>query len=361
MSMDAAALRGALWREKLRGWLARILSMGLLIPLLGLAGLGWGVVGPYFTEGSYNYQDARVRRDLAGEFDVLISGSSQALRAIDPLALDRAMDCRSYNLGMVLQTMYGRYQILERELERNPVSLVVIELAYDTLGRTYEDNYGFEGSVRQLGRLDHPGQWLDYVARQVPPRDWVKLLDDTLDRAASTWALRRQNGPYVPFQYETHGFIPGLKGVPMPDAGLYEADYHKESLPTNVEEENLYYLDRCLELCRERGVEAVLIVTPLSEYMLWNCDGFDEILATHRGVSEKWGVPLYDFNLKKDKLSRYSEETAYCDQHHLCEAGAQVFTGDLADILLRARAGEDVSGEFYTTYDEAIHSRRIGG
>ncbi len=315
------------------------------------------VTAPYYLNGVYNYQDAKVRRDLAGEFDVLVSGASQGLRAIDPLALDRALGCTSYDLGTPLQTMYGRYLTLKQEMERNPVSLVIIELSYDAMARDYA-YYGFEGSVYQLGRADSAGQWLDYLIHQVPPKDWVRLLHDTLTRGVYTWKQLLKNGPYVPFQYETHGFQPGLKGVPMPETSLYEADYHKETLPTNVEEENLYYLDKCLELCRERGVEAVLISTPLSEYMLWNCDGFDEILATHRGVSEKWGVPLYDFNLKKDKLERYPEETAYCDQHHLCEASAQEFPKDLADILLRARAGEDVSGEFYATYDEAIHARK---
>ena len=321
--------------------------------------LAGAVSAPYYLDGFYNYQDAQVRRDLAGEFDLLVSSASQGLRAIDPLALDDALGCHSYDLGTPLQTMYGRYLFLKRELERNPVTTVIIELSYDAMARSYDD-YGFEGSIYQLGRSDSPGQWLDYLFHQVPPRDWVQMLYDTLSRGVATWKYLEENGSYTPFQYETHGFFPGLMSTPMPSADLYEADYHKERLPTEAQEENLYYLDKCLELCRERGIETVLISTPLSEYMLWNWDGFDEILATHRAVSEKWGVPLYDFNLKKDKLSRYPEETAYYDQHHLCEASARVFPYDLAEVMQRARAGEDVSGEFYGSYEEAIRARRAG-
>lgn len=109
----------------------------------------------------------------------------------------------------------------------------------------------------------------------------------------------------------------------------------------------------CLSLCRERGVRVVMIATPLSEYMLWSTSGFDEILATHRAVSEKWGVPFYDFNLKKDKLERYPEETAYFDQHHLCEASARDFPYDLAEVLM----SENPDALFYGSYEEALHAR----
>jgi len=317
------------------------------------------VTAPYYLKGVYTYQDGQVRRDLAGEFDLLVSSASQGLRAIDPLALNDALDCRSYDLGAPLQTMYGRYLFLKRELERNPVSTVIIELSYDAMARSYE-MYGFEGSIYQLGRSDNAGQWMDYFLHQVPPRDWVRMLYDTLDRGVYTWNYLIKNGAYTPFQYETYGFLPGLESTPMPPPDSYEADYHKESLPTNVEEENMYYLEKCLELCREKGIETFLITTPLSEYMLWNCDGFDEILVTHRAVSEKWDVPYFDFNLKKDKLARYPEETSYFDQHHLCQASAQVFPYDLAELIKRTRAGEDVSGDFYNSYEEAIRARRAG-
>lgn len=344
---------------RLGDWIGKALSFRLLLSLVGLAAMVWGIiVTPYYTQGAYYYQDAPARRDMAGEFDLLISGSSQGLRAIDPRVLDEALGCRGYNLGMPLQTMYGRYILLKQELERNPVSTVIIELSYDALARSYEP-HGFEGSVYQLGRSDSMGQWLDYFVHEVPPRDWGKMLNDSFGRGIYAWDQLLKTGPYEPFQYQTQGFLPGLVGTPMPTS--YETDYHKETLPTNVEEENLHYLDKCLELCRERGIETILISTPLSEYKLWSCAGFDAILATHREISEKWGVPLYDFNLKKDKLSRYPEEAAFYDQHHLCEEGAKAFPYDLAEVISAAREGRDVSGEFYGSYEEAIRARRAGG
>ncbi len=310
------------------------------------------VVFPYYAWGTYPYQDAKARKDMAGQFDLLVSSASQGLRAIDPRALDDALGCTRYDLGAPLQTMYGRYLFLKEELDRNPVKTVILELSYDALSRSYND-YGREGSIYQLGRSDNLGLWVEYFFRQVPPADWAHLLYDTMNRGVHTWRQLLAGELSVPKHYETHGFWPGLESTPMPGPENYEKDYHTEALSTVPQEDNLYWLDMCLSLCRERGVRVVMIATPLSEYMLWSTSGFDEILATHRAVSEKWGVPFYDFNLKKDKLERYPEETAYFDQHHLCEASARDFPYDLAEVLM----SENPDALFYGSYEEALHAR----
>ena len=87
------------------------------------------IVFPYYAWGTYPYQDAKARKDMAGQFDLLVSSASQGLRAIDPRALDDALGCTSYDLGAPLQTMYGRYLFLKEELDRNPVKTVILELS----------------------------------------------------------------------------------------------------------------------------------------------------------------------------------------------------------------------------------------
>lgn len=174
-----------------------------------------------------------------------------------------------------------------------------------------------------------------------------------MNRGVRTWRQLLAGELAPPKHYETHGFWPGLEPSPMPGPESYQRDYHTETLATEPQEENLYWLDACLALCREKGVEVVMVATPLSEYMLWSTDGFDAVLRVHQGVSEKWGVPFYDFNLKKDKLERYPEASAYFDQHHLCEASAQDFPFDLAEVL----TSDDPDALFYSSYEEAIHER----
>lgn len=324
--------------------------------LAAFAVLTAAVVTPYYAGTTYYFQDAGVRRDLAGSFNVLISSASQGLRAIDPRALNDALGCRSYNLGAPLQTMYGRYLTFKTELERNPVELVIIDVAYDSLTRDYE-NGGVEGGIYQLGRSDSLGQWLDYFFHEIRPADWSRVYYDTLLRGVHCWKSLLKNGIQPPHQYETFGFQTGLQCTPMPDASTYARDYRTETICTEIQPESREYMEKCVALCHQMGVEVVLIATPLSEHMLWSTVGLEEISRQYRQLADYWGEPFYDFNLKKDKLERYPEDTAYCDEHHLCEAAAQVFPYDLAEVLHLAEAGGDVEALFYDTYEEAIRGR----
>lgn len=313
-------------------------------------------VFPYFTMESYYYQDNRVRKELAGTIDFLFIGASHGLRAMDPRVLDGRLGCSSYNLSGAMETMQGRYHLLEQEVKRNPVSIVVIELSYNALTRTYEGS-GFEGNVYHLGRMDNPAQWASYFLSAVPPRDYIKMTYDTVARGLNTW-LRLWKGEVTPpVQYETHGFVPCKEYTPQPGMESFLDSYHTQRLELDIDGENQLYLEKMLTLCRDKNIQVILVVTPLSESTLWIYDGFDTVLGWYRELSETWGCPLYDFNLLKDKLERYPQDIGFYDGSHLQEEYAAVFTEDFAQILQMAQSGERVEDLFYDTYEEAIHAR----
>ena len=313
-------------------------------------------VYPYFTEEAYYYQDSRVRKELAGTLDLLVSGASHGFRAIMPQVLDEQLGCTSYNLGCSMETMEGRYELLAHELGRNPVSTVILELSYNSLTRTYAGS-GFEGNVYHLGRMDDPGEWLSYFFTAVPPRDYVKTLYDLVDRGVDTWARKSRGELPQIVQYETHGFVPCTVSTPQIAADTYRDIYHSESLSLDIWEENRTYLEKTLALCGEKGIQVILVVTPISEGRLWRYSGYDTILQWYRDISEKWGCPLYDFNRYRDKLEHYPEDTGFYDTCHLTEDSAAVFSMDLAEILEMRRQGIPTEDLFYGSYEEAIHAR----
>ena len=111
-------------------------ARAVLALLLCVLVLYAGYTAPYFYGTAYYYQDASARSALRGSLNLLISGSSHAFRAFIPEQLDRTLGTESYNLACSMQTMEGRYRLLRKELERNPVQTVVIELSYNALTRS---------------------------------------------------------------------------------------------------------------------------------------------------------------------------------------------------------------------------------
>ena len=127
--------------------------LGTLSFIICVCLMSFVIVEPYFTYcllgNTVYYQDAPLRKKMAGSLDVLVVGASQAVRAFDPAVLDEELKVNSYNLAVPSMSMDSRYFILEKEIQRNDVSTVVIEIAYDTLKRDRKEE-GPEGILRTL-------------------------------------------------------------------------------------------------------------------------------------------------------------------------------------------------------------------
>lgn len=335
------------FRKTLISTLAVLLCFAMLV---GIA--EW----PYFTKEGYYYQDAKVRRQMAGSIDTIVSGASQGLRAIDPRTLDEVLGCSAYNLSSVLDTMKGRYQMLKYELDRNPVDTVILELSYDALTRS-NGTTGYEGNLYHLGRMDNAWQYLSFFIMDVKPEDYVQTLYDTVNRGITIWKQMATGTLTRPVQYETHGFVPCAAATAQPEPEEYPALYHTKELDLDKNEEDLKWLTRTLELCRERNIRVILVTTPVSEGRLWEYDGYDTVRSWYRELSEAWDLSFYDFNLYRDKVSHYPEDTSFYDKGHMSLEGAEVFSRDLAEVLDRADRGEDTDGLFYDSYEEAIRER----
>ena len=104
-------------------------TLAVLLVVLGLSVL---IILPYMES-----QERKTRKDLAGTVDYLVVGASHAQLGFVPSVLDQELGVNSYNLSSLLMPVTGRYFLLEKEIKRNPVKTVVLEVSYDTLAIDY--------------------------------------------------------------------------------------------------------------------------------------------------------------------------------------------------------------------------------
>lgn len=338
------------FKKALLSTLAVLLCFALLVAI---------AVYPYFAFDAFYYQDASVRQSLAGQFDLLISGASQGLCSIIPKTLDETLGCTSYNLCGALEPMKYRYLLLKQEVERNPVSTVILELSYDAMTRTRDDS-GLELAIYQLGRLETASQRISYLFTEVSPKYYGSILSDTVERGMGVWKKLLRGKLEAPPKLESQGFYPYANFSPMPDKDTYQYHRSEGCILTEPTEENLYYLEQILTLCQRNNIKVILLAVPTSESFLWREDNLDVMRQWYQDTSAKWDCTFYDFNLLKSKLERYPEATAYADETHMSKTGAIAFSEDLAQVLSMAQKGENIDDLFYSTYEEAIHAR-FGG
>lgn len=305
----------------------------------------------YFQYPAYYYEDAKVRKDLAGSLDTLIIGSSHAFRAFDPTVLDETLGTHSYNLSGALLTMEGRYLLLEKELERNPVRTVVIELSYNALLRD-RDYEGPEGDIYLLGRLDSLPERIGAFFKLIRPSEYAEVFHDTLTRSRTAWGMLLKGQIGAPQMEEKRGFIPlQSTDLTLPYYDTFES-YFDEFIYPDFRPDREKLLRDCVALCREKGARVIFAVTPLSDGPLIRYYDLGQIYEYYVALAEELDVPLYDFNLIRTRED-YPPATAFFDELHLSGSGAETFSRSFADVLARADAGEDISPLFFETYEQA--------
>ena len=325
---------------------ARVVLALLLCVLMLYA----GYTAPYFYGTAYYYQDASARSALRGSLNLLISGSSHAFRAFIPEQLDRTLGTESYNLACSMQTMEGRYHLLCKELERNPVQTVVIELSYNALTRSRAAE-GPEGDLYQLGRYANPLDRWAYFFTAFSPSEYGEVYHDTLTRSAEAWKklLTGEMGLQS---------VRGYLGLDPVDQRLPEneraAHFHTQSLSVTQDPESVFYFERSMELCAAKGLRVILVTTPMPTRTLLEFDGLETVRGWYAAYAERYGCEFYDFNLLK--TADYPDETAFFDASHLSRSGAEAFTADFCTIVQQAARGEDVSARFYPDYDRLLQA-----
>ena len=297
--------------------------------------------------------DQMLRARLAGQIDTLIIGQSYAMNGIMPKKLDERLGTVTYNLSGSLMPIYGQKCMLEKELARNPIKNVIVEITPDTFTSDERMTYG-NGDSYLIARLDSFSERLDYLVRCVQPSDWLNIYARMLMLSMRSAAYRLL-GKMELIDESNMGFNPLKAEDVSPDMDWARAYHRSMSIFNNPLEENIREYEELIQLCIQAGCDVTIVYTPVSHVKVWELYDQDVFLGWARGIAEKYGVPLFDFNLLKSRYELFYDETSFSDENHLSREGAEVFSGVMADILARYRAGEDVSPLFYSDYQEVIH------
>lgn len=306
-------------------------------------------------------QDAWLRDSLAGELDYLIAGASQAQCALYTPEIDGVLQCSSYNLSYDALGNYEKKVLLEKEMSRNPVKTVVLELSYDLPFSTRKTDYT-DANIHFINRIDTFSERLAYYASYVNTENKWFVYSDAIWGSLHTLLFGASDKVD-----DEAAQLKGSRLLPGRDYRLQQDEIAAalDSEPMDTQAfcaETVDAFAELIALCKAHGAEVVVAVVPVSEQYLWrkaNLDAFDDWA---RAFCEENGVAYYDFNLLIERDTLLSDEDCYStDTHHMSETGAKRFSKRFAEILQAANQGEDVSPLFYPSFKEAkTHSPYYG-
>lgn len=327
--------------------LLSLLCFICIITLISIACLG-----VYYQTETLVINDSKLRQSLAGTLDRLMIGCSHAWNGFMPQVFDEVLGSSSYNLSGGVFPMYAKEYFLQKELARNPIHTVYLEIAYDTMTRTNAKDYS-EGDEIAIARLDSWAERFDYMRRFLTLDECVNVYSRALLRGGQAWlALLRGTGT---MHYEDRGFY-GKKTYDVrftPEEAAVKC--RSELIPlADYRQENIDQLRAMVNTCRKMGAEPVFVVLPLSDSFLWKKSGMDSFHQWLKDFSTEMDCVCYDFNLLRNRYDLFSDEVSYTTDTHMSNAGARAFTAAFAEVMKLVDRGEDVTALFYPSYEEML-------
>lgn len=311
------------------------------------------IIVPYYKAESMGYQDASFRKSLAGKIDYVTVGASHCQAGFIPEMLDKELGCNSYNLSIVLMPMPARRLELEKELSRNDIKTVVVEVSYDNL----QMEAGHDAAVadeRVLTRIETWPERVEYLVKYIRVDDWLNVYSHSFITGIWNLKARHLNRGFDNsmelskghlYRYNSNATLTPEEAEQIHETTPYERNFYKY---------NYDILCDIIDICNERDIQVLLVVVPVSDAYIWQYSNLDDFLQWGQELAAEKDCIFLDFNLLKTRYSDFNDSVSYSDKDHLCEEGAIAFTTRYIEVVKKIDAGEDVSDMFYPSYKELI-------
>lgn len=227
--------------------------------------------------------------------DVLFLGTSKCYNSFSPQQLYNEYGIRSYNLGSSMQSTVITYYWLREALKYQKPKVVVFEVY--NLFQYPNPNYGTLNSTE--GQIRYS---VDYMRLSKNKIDCIKdicRLDDSLEINSFLFPLIRYHNRYGELNEDDLtvsglSYLKKLKGYKPAFTKFGDNTYQPFSKDDNYDKESIMplmeeYLTKMIDLCRENGIEMILVHVPCNSASKLQYVAINEL-------SVKNNISFFDFN-----------------------------------------------------------------
>ena len=302
--------------------------------------------------------------------DTVIVGSSTGQRSFDPAVLDATLGTTTFNMSTPAQELDDSYTAAKQAIKDHRVKRVILALDYESVSTVK-----WPGSHVAFARAKMAGESFPQAVA-----DYWKLLTSSsfFDGADSICALFPWGYNHVELDAEhiATNFNDRVSDTTPVEAaervmdgwtyygngyGNYDGvldystarDHLSVSVdgPADFDQQGLDWIQNICDLCRENGVQLVVVVTPRPAYnVLAYGEKYPEQMSRLQQVVEQAGGTFLDANLARGGWYE-PRDTDFYDGEHLNHDGATSFSHAFAGALQVLDAGGSTSGLTYS-YDQ---------
>ncbi|MCF0228508.1 MAG: hypothetical protein HUJ76_02280 [Parasporobacterium sp.] len=342
--------------NRVKGKKIKIILSAVITAAVIAAGLH--ILGNVLTPPNFNMHivnDLKKVDASGGKIDMMFIGASRMYHSFIPSVFEEELGIDTvFNFGAANAAYSGTYYQLKDMVERYNPSRVIIGVTMDEL----TDDEWLRGKLVIWDRLSTGGK-LQYFFGGLYVEDWkytlyayrfreeITNISYNLEEKARLEATDYASAPTDGFYYGGKGFVTSDYKIPQ---GHIEINGGREFTVESINSRAVEYLDRCMELCRNRGIEVILVTPPTSMMRIYNMSGYQEVVDYYTEYAEKNGAVFYDLNLLKDREEFLTDEEMV-DYNHVNSRGAEIISDIMVQLIKAHDAGEDTSVFFYPDVD----------
>lgn len=334
----------------------RIVSLFLLLCFIILLDTGMGaLLSPPTYATCFNHDMAAIERE--GGADVVFVGASRVYRTFVPQVFEDVLGVRCVvNAGSSSQPICGTYWELKDLVERLHPKRVFIGITWDQLSKAPDlqsrlivrDRLSLKNRLQMsascFGLSEMPYLFGTYRFKDnFAPDRILSNIREKRNLAASNYTVFDKKSEY----YADTGFVHGGKA-------FSQGNIPVKSTPTFSEKktrpENLAYLDACVRLCKNRGIDVALVSGVTTVMRMYAVHRYQAAVDWFNAYARERQIPYYNLNYLVGREDFLPDDMMH-DRNHANGKGAREVSERFARILKREGAGEDVSSCFYPNLD----------
>ena len=305
---------------------ASVLSVSLLFLIQAL-------LMPKYMETSQEGALIGEYYDNAENNDVVFVGDCEVYENFSPITLYEEYGITSYIRGSAQQMIWQSYYLMEETFKyETPKVMIfnVLSMKYDTPKSTGKSSQREAYNRMTLdGMRWSASKWNSIKASMTEEEKEKEAMFSyilPLLRYHDRWSkLEKQDFTYLfkKKQLSDNGYLmqTGIKPYTDPYAERPLADY-------NFGENSYYYLDKMVSLCKEKGVELILIKAPSLSPVWW--DEWDKQMVDY---AKKNGLAYYNLLQKSGEIGIDWQRDTYDAGLHLNVYGAEKLSDYFGKIL----------------------------
>lgn len=271
--------------------------------------------------------------DNVGNNDVVFIGDCEVYENFSPVTLFEEYGITSYIRGSAQQMIWQSYYLMEETFKyETPKVMIfnVLSMKYDTPKSTGKSSQREAYNRMTLdGMRWSASKWNSILASMTEEEKEKEAMFSYIFpilRYHDRWSkLEKQDFTYFfkKKQHSDNGYLmqTGVKPYTDPYAERPLSDY-------TFGENSYYYLDKMVELCREKGVELILIKAPSLSPVWW--DEWDKQMVDY---ADKNGLKYYNLLEKSQEIGIDWQTDTYDAGLHLNVYGAEKLSSYFGKIL----------------------------